>query len=172
MKTKLITLILTLLIGIFCGCNVAKTATGSALNATSGLLKRMSQPPVNTYNSQARVNRPIINQYNLVSQLNGCKLIAADGQYLGVLTTNTLSTDSIFNTIGTYGSTISSTSIFNTISQYGSSISSMSAFNSIASDPPKIVNDAGNVLGYLTTNSIKPSGFNTYVVIGLFKSGI
>jgi hypothetical protein len=48
----------------------------------------------------------------------------------------------------------------------------MSAFNSIASDPPKIVNDAGNVLGYLTTNSIKPSGFNTYVVIGLFKSGI
>src|SRR5690606_25728473 len=82
-------------------------------------------------------------------------VVGSDGQYLGELTSNPYQADSICNPYGSYGSKYSSTSIWNEFGQYGSPYSSKSAFNKLASDPPLLVSD-GKVVGYLTTNTLKP----------------
>jgi hypothetical protein len=86
-------------------------------------------------------------------------LVGSDGVYLGKLTTNQLDSKSVFNEIGKYGSDISMTSIWNDISPYGSSVSNKSAFNDLASNPPLIVYN-NDVIGYLTTNNIKPNSLH------------
>lgn len=75
--------------------------------------------------------------------------------YLGCLNCDDISQNSIWNSIGIYGSNISSTSIWNSIGIYGSDISSYSPFNAITSHPPIIVDKEGNFYGYLTANNIK-----------------
>lgn len=72
--------------------------------------------------------------------------------FLGCLNCNRYSADSILNAYGSYGSAYSSTSIFNHFSDYGSAYSMFSACNSYATDPPVIVDSAGNFYGRLTLN--------------------
>ena len=47
-------------------------------------------------------------------------LLAQDGQFLGMLSSNKYQSDSVINKYGSYGSKYSSTSIFNQYGQYGS----------------------------------------------------
>jgi len=103
-------------------------------------------------------------------RLDGVAIIVADdGQYLGKISSSTIDSDSIMNSIGRYGSSISSTSIFNEIGRYGGKISRMSPFNDIASSPPKIF--VGNTfIAYLTTNSLKRPRVDPYALIGYLKS--
>ncbi len=73
--------------------------------------------------------------------LNPCsmsapKIYAADGTYLGRLSSNPYMTDSISNPYGRYGSPYSSTSINNPNSRYGSPYSSISPNNPYAPRPP------------------------------------
>jgi len=60
--------------------------------------------------------------------------------------------NSIFNIYGTYGSEYSSTSIWNKYSSWGSEYSSTSATNKYCQNPPAIVDEYGNIVGYLTAN--------------------
>jgi hypothetical protein len=60
--------------------------------------------------------------------------------------------NSIFNEYGTYGSEYSSTSIWNNYSTWGSEYSSTSATNSYCQNPPAIVDEDGDIVGYLTAN--------------------
>ena len=103
-------------------------------------------------------------------KLDGVAIIVADdGQYLGKISSSTIDSDSIMNSIGRYGNSISSTSIFNEIGRYGGKISRMSPFNDIASSPPKIF--VGNTfIAYLTTNSLKRPRVDPYALIGYLKS--
>lgn len=78
-------------------------------------------------------------------------IMAADGTFLGKLTSNSFDSESIFNEFGNYGSKFSTTSIFNEFSSYGGQFSSLSPFNSFTSTPPKIFIN-GNFWGYLTVN--------------------
>lgn len=73
--------------------------------------------------------------------------------YLGCINCNDIDQNSIWNSIGTYGSNISNKSIWNSIGTYGSDISTYSPFNSIAAYPPAIVDKDGNFYGYLTANN-------------------
>ena len=66
-------------------------------------------------------------------------LLAQDGQFLGILSSNKYQTDSVMNEYGTYGSKYSSTSIFNQYSQYGSRYGFYSPFNPYTSTPPQII---------------------------------
>src|SRR5687767_7952544 len=75
--------------------------------------------------------------------------------YLGCLNCNDIDSNSIWNTIGKYGSNISSTSIWNDISKYGSDISSYSPWNDMARNPPVIVDKDGAFYGYFTKNEVK-----------------
>lgn len=86
-------------------------------------------------------------------------LVGSDGVYLGKLTTNQYDSKSVFNEVGKYGSDVSMTSIWNDVSPYGSPVSSKSAFNDVASEPPLIVSN-DEVIGYLTTNNIKPNSLH------------
>lgn len=86
-------------------------------------------------------------------------LYSNDGkQYLGKLVTNKYDSDSIWNSYGDYGSKYNSNSIWNSYGDYGSKYSNTSAFNEHASKPPKIVDDNGDVVGYLTTNKYITGG--------------
>ena len=75
--------------------------------------------------------------------------------YLGCLSCPASSTDSVYNTFGSYGSQYSTTSIMNQYSDFGSQYSNASACNPYASDPPVVVDDRGNYFGRLTVNQTR-----------------
>ena len=78
-------------------------------------------------------------------------LLAQDGQFLGILSSNKYQQDSVMNEYGSFGSRYSLTSIFNQYGSYGSPYGFYSPFNPYASTPPKIIL-RGMWVGLLTTN--------------------
>lgn len=86
-------------------------------------------------------------------QLDGAKIVADDGQYLGRIASK-FEPDSIFNNIGQYGNELSSNSIWNELGKYGNELSSQSAFSQLASNPPLIIKNEQKI-GYLTINEMK-----------------
>ena len=86
------------------------------------------------------------------SKFESSRIIGDDGTYLGKLGPSWL-TDSIFNSSSSYGNSWSQNSIFNSSSMFGSSFSSYSAFNEDAYNPPKIVSDEGEFIGFLSIGS-------------------
>jgi hypothetical protein len=80
------------------------------------------------------------------------KVIADDDEhtYLGQID-HELSSDSIFNDYGTYGSKSGSDSIWNKYGQFGGEYSSHSPLNKYSSTPPLILKN-GRVIGRLTVN--------------------
>lgn len=83
-------------------------------------------------------------------ELEGAKIIAEDGTFLGTLD-DSYESDSIYNDYSEYGNDYNSDSIWNDYSDYGSDYSSQSPFNDYASDPPILLKD-GEVVGKLTTD--------------------
>jgi hypothetical protein len=65
-------------------------------------------------------------------------IVAADGQFLGVLSSNRYDPLSVANPYGAYGSRYSSTSITNPYSVYGSRYSPLSANNPYATATPVV----------------------------------
>jgi sporulation protein YlmC with PRC-barrel domain len=84
-------------------------------------------------------------------ELIGSKIIAEDGKFLGTISFDKYSSDSLANPYGTYGSPYSSDSIFNPYGSYGSQYSTMSPFNPYSSTPPKLILD-NQILGLLSAN--------------------
>jgi hypothetical protein len=72
--------------------------------------------------------------------------------FLGCLTCSQYDSDSVLNRYGSFGSRYSATSIFNPYGDYGSKYGTHSACNRYASEPPVIVDRAGNFYGRLTLN--------------------
>ena len=104
------------------------------------------------------------NQAGVATLLEGAQLIADDGKFLGKITWNDFASDSIFNSVGRYGSDVSAESIWNEVSQYGSDVSSYSPFNSVASTPPRIIK-GDKVVGYLTLNDGKAKAISPVVLL-------
>jgi hypothetical protein len=75
--------------------------------------------------------------------------------YLGCLSCLPTAPDSVYNTIGKYGSEISPSSVRNPISLYGNAISPTSACNVLASEPPVLVDRTGKYYGELTMNELR-----------------
>ena len=78
-------------------------------------------------------------------------LVAADGQFLGLLSSNQYCSEGVMNQYGLYGSKYSSTSIFNKYSSYGSEYNQLSPFNPYSQTPPKIFL-RGQYVGFLSVN--------------------
>jgi hypothetical protein len=91
--------------------------------------------------------------------------------YLGCLSCGELAADSVRNRLGPHGSQLSTASILNPLGPYGSALSNFSVCNPLASDPPKIVDGAGNYFGRLTVNALQPERTN-YGVLRAFAQGI
>jgi hypothetical protein len=79
--------------------------------------------------------------------------------YLGCLSCSRYASDSVFNTSGSYGNAYASDSIFNKYGQFGSRYGAYSACNPYASDPPVVVDDAGDYYGRLTINRYNSDAF-------------
>jgi hypothetical protein len=101
--------------------------------------------------------------------LEGATVVASDAQFLGVVSRNTLASDSMSNDLGKYGSTLSSLSIFNTLGKYGSTLSALSPFNNLSSNPPRIILRDGR-WAYFTVNELKTPRIAPYTVIGWMKT--
>ncbi|UCD95331.1 MAG: hypothetical protein JSU69_04580 [Candidatus Zixiibacteriota bacterium] len=86
------------------------------------------------------------------AHLEGAKIVAADGTFLGIISTRPFDPDSIANEFGEYGNEFKPKSIFNEFGQYGNRLSSLSPFNPMAAAPPKISRD-DRFVAYLTKNS-------------------
>jgi len=95
-------------------------------------------------------------------ELEGAKIIAEDGTFLGTLD-NSYSSDSIFNQYSDFGKEYHSDSIWNEYSDWGNNYSSMSPFNEYASTPPILLKD-GEVVGKLTVKVFEYDGVNPYTV--------
>src|SRR3990167_8586229 len=78
-------------------------------------------------------------------------IVAADDQFLGIISTKKSESDSIFNEYGIYGSKYSGLSISNENGTYGSNESVYSAYNELTSTPPKIMMKTKPV-AFLTKN--------------------
>ena len=107
--------------------------------------------------------------FDLRAELEGCSIVAEDGQMLGVITSNHYDSNSLLNEYGAYGGKYSSTSIWNEYSQYGGQYSSMSPFNSYTNTPPRIISRRGQLIGFLTVNQFKGSGISPYALVALMK---
>ena len=78
-------------------------------------------------------------------------------QYLGCLNCSDYETDAITNEYGKYGSRYATDSIWNVYGTYGSRYSQYSWRNPYATNPPVIVDEAGNFYGYFTVNKYLPN---------------
>ncbi len=103
-------------------------------------------------------------------QLDGnAYLVADDGEYLGLISSNRFDSDSITNEYGTYGSKYSPTCILNQYGEYGSKYSTKSAFNKYTQNPPQIIYQ-GSFFAYLTVNKYLVPSIHTEALIGYLKS--
>ncbi|MDP1678470.1 MAG: hypothetical protein Q8L88_16560 [Bacteroidota bacterium] len=84
-------------------------------------------------------------------QILGCRIIAPDGTYLGMVLADTANPQSIANTWGQYGFNQSQTSIFNSTIPYGGENGLFSPFNPESPSPPSIYKD-GKFYSYFTEN--------------------
>ena len=75
--------------------------------------------------------------------------------YLGCLTCNDYSSESIWNEYSKYGNEYNSNSIWNEYGTYGNEYSQYSPWNKYGSNPPVIVDKDGNFYGYFTRNEYK-----------------
>ncbi len=78
-------------------------------------------------------------------------VVAADGTYLGVLSSNISHPESICNPQGNYGSIYSTTSTQNPHSMYGGTHGIYSPYNPHCIQPPQLITNQKNV-GVLSTN--------------------
>ena len=78
-------------------------------------------------------------------------------EFLGCLTCNEYSSDSICNGYSTYGNEYSSSGIFNEYAGFGNEYSSQSPWNEYSSsnDVPVLVDRDGNFYGYFTINTYR-----------------
>lgn len=105
---------------------------------------------------------------DLCSLLNA-RIDAGDGQYLGIITPNRQSVESIINPNGAYGSTFSTTSIANPNSAYGNTFNSLSARNPNAFDPPRISRNS-QTIARLTINTGFASRVDPDTLLGWLRS--
>ena len=85
-------------------------------------------------------------------QFLGCRIIASDGTYLGLVWADTSHPHSIVNAWGQYGFDGSPTSIFNPNCPYGGLKGVFSPFNRSCPSPPSLYRE-GKFVSYLTDNT-------------------
>jgi hypothetical protein len=86
-------------------------------------------------------------QANAQTALEGAKIVAADGRYLGRIGP-TYDAESIFCSYGDYGATYSEKSIWCTYGKYGATYEELSPFCSYSTKPPKLIIDDTEIASF------------------------
>ena len=152
-----------------CGCAQQVGSNVSYSNPTTmqyPVTTRVSSSPRLRFNSSIS---PAASS-DLLTLLEGCIVVANDGQPLGMITTNSLVPNSLLNEFGKYGSEFSPTSIFNQFGKYGGEFSPLSPYNEFTRTPPQILTSNGAFVANLTKNFFLPSAIDPKLLIGLLKS--
>jgi hypothetical protein len=102
-----------------------------------------------------------------LEDLQGTDLIAADGTYLGKVTNDPYSQESLMNQYGPYGNPYNASSIFNKYGPYGNPYSGYSPYNQYTRTPPHFSRD-GQLVAYLTANEfvtprVDPHAFHAWL---------
>ena len=87
-----------------------------------------------------------------ITTCNKLTLVAEDGEFLGVATSNKFATDGVCNEFSQFGNEFGSNSIYNEFGQYGGQFSSKSAYNEFTSTPPRLRCESGTLLNPVTKN--------------------
>ena len=107
--------------------------------------------------------------FSLIQELEGAAIVAANGQFLGVITTNSYDPKSILNEYGDYGSEYSEHSIFNEYGEYGGEYGEYSPFNEFTYTPPKIYTK-DHKWAYLTVNRALRPRIDPHWLIGILEA--
>jgi hypothetical protein len=87
------------------------------------------------------------------------RLIARDGTFLGIASSNTFEADGVCNTTSLHGSQFGTDSIYNESGLYGSKFGVDSAYNQFAVNPPAIICSGSNaLLGLVSKNRFASGG--------------
>lgn len=102
-----------------------------------------------------------------LDELEGSRLVAADGKYLGRVTRNAYDAESLANEYGTYGNSYNSISIFNDYGTYGNPYNQLSPYNEYSRTPPRFERD-GKIIAYLSANEfvsprVDPKVFQVWI---------
>ena len=89
-----------------------------------------------------------------LNDLMGTKVVAQDGQFLGAVVGNEFDPNSLLNKFSAYRSEFDEKSIFYEFGKYGDEFSNLSAYNKDADKPPRIIDEQGKFIRWLTVNSI------------------
>lgn len=106
----------------------------------------------------------------MLSQLEGCAIVASDRQFLGVVTSNAFNTDSVLNEYGPHGSRFSQVSILNAFGPYGGEYSTLSPFNQYTSTPPMLVCLGRGGVAYLTRNRAMAPAVDPHLLLGFLRA--
>lgn len=106
----------------------------------------------------------------VLSQLEGCAIVASDRQFLGLVTSNAFNTDSVLNEYGPYGSRFSQVSILNAFGPYGGEYSTLSPFNEYTSTPPMLVCEGRGGVAYLTRNRAMAPAIDPHLLLGFLRA--
>jgi len=101
--------------------------------------------------------------------LEGARIVAGDGTFLGIVTRSSVHPLSISNVVGPYGGTVSPTSIFTIVGPYGSQVAPMSPFNPVTTIPPRILKQ-DSLMGYLTVNVLITPRIDPYELAGWLRA--
>lgn len=116
--------------------------------------KRKSEVPDSS--AQPEYIQPDTSEAHVINedlfQFLGCRIIASDGTYLGLVWADTSHPHSIVNAWGQYGFDGSPTSIFNPNCPYGGLRGVFSPFNKSCPSPPSLYRE-GKFVSYLTDNT-------------------
>lgn len=82
------------------------------------------------------------------------KLVADDGTYLGVASSDRYASDGVCNEYSNYGSKYGTDSIYNQYGNYGSEFSNTSAYNKFTNTPPILRCESGETKNPVTKNNI------------------
>jgi len=106
----------------------------------------------------------------MLGELEGCAIVAADRQFLGVVTSNAFNTDSVLNEYGPYGSRFSQVSILNAFGPYGGEYATLSPFNQYTSTPPMLVCEGRGGVAYLTRNRAMAPAVDPHLLLGFLRA--
>ncbi len=161
-KMFLITIFQLLLVG----CETPNSPSPSSPPSVPNSTIRSTENSISAMPSLAAPLPPTV---SLRVAIEGCKIVAEDGQILGLITSNSFDADSFLSEYGRYGSKYSSTSIWNEYGKYGGQYSALSPFNQYSTTPPRIVSTEGIAVGFLTVNPYKSPGISPFVLASIMK---
>jgi hypothetical protein len=126
----------------------------------------LNSPPTTLSPQSAPATIPSIS--GIFRQYEGAKIVAQDGKFLGIISSNRFDAESIANPYGEHGSKYSALSIFNQYGDYGSPYAEYSPWNPYSQKPPLILATDGTRY-FLTKNSVL-SGIDPSIIRGLVES--